>query len=99
MTKHLYLGVQNGRACILKSLADFETLSANVSAIESTDFTHDATNWGGCDAVERTCRIEGVSPTGRTIDLIHPLTFYGTDYDMGHEQRWVFMVDTIFEVR
>ena len=99
MTKHTYLGVRGSAACILRSLVDFDTLNTHASEIESSDFVHDATNWGGSDTVERTCKLSGFKPTGRNIRLNTPIVFSGTDYDMGHEYGWTFQVDTICEVR
>jgi hypothetical protein len=85
-------------ACILKSLADFDTLNDNRYDIEASDFVHDATNWGGCDYIERTCKLEMLRGTGRIIELESPITFFGVDDDMGHSYSWSFNVVQIREV-
>lgn len=98
MKKNVYLGTNGDMACILRSIADFDTLSEHAEEIESSDFIHGSTNWNGRDTIERTCELEGFNLTGRKISLSNPIRFYGTDYDMGHEYGWEFRVDTIYEV-
>ena len=98
MKKHSYLGVHDmDHVCLLYSLADFDTLKANIDTIERSDFQHDATSWCGSDSMDRTCRIESVVPTGRKIKLKKPIIFTGIDHDHGHEYRWMFGVDEIWE--
>ena len=99
MKKYTYLGCHKNLACILRSLADFDTLIANASEIEPSDFVEcDATNWGGYDTIDRTCKITGLKSTGRSIFLKEPIVFSGTDFDMGMEFPWRVQVDSICEV-
>lgn len=99
MKKYTYFGRHNNMVCILRSLVDFDTLIANASEIEPSDFVEcDGTNWGGHDTIVRTCMITGLKPTGRSISLKEPIVFSGTDFDMGMEYPWRVQVDSICEV-
>lgn len=99
MKRYTYLGVAGEYCCVLSSLAPFEQLTEHNSEIDRKDFYYeDATNWCGCDTIERTCRLEVLTATGRNIKLEYPITFHGTDYDSGHEYGWSFTVEEIWEV-
>ena len=100
MKKNIYLGITNdNNCCVLYSLADFDLIKNNLENIESSDFTHYATNWSGKDLIERTLSKMQLSLTGREIKLLKPITFAGCDYDMGHEYGWVCRVYSIKETK
>lgn len=97
MKKHIMLGDDSkGNCCILECLLPFDQLIPD--EIESSDFKHDATNWGGCDDMKRTLSIKHLTLTGRVIHLNNPIWFCGTDTDMGHSYNWYFNVIDIYEV-
>lgn len=99
MKKNVFLGVGRGdRCCVLRTFADYNTLSANINSIETDDFVHSSTDWSGCDYLERTLKIEKLKLTGREIMLKTPLIFCGTDNDMGHACDWEFLVRCLVEV-
>lgn len=99
MKKHTMLGVKDGfkLCCILKCLLPFDQLSDE--DVQADDFIHESTNWNGCDRIERTLDLLKAELTGRGIALPHPIIFYGVDHDMGHEYRWQFTVDEIWEIK
>ena len=98
MKKHIFLGVNGDDCCILRCLADFDTLAMNASDIDADDFAHTSTNWNGRDDIKRTCSLRELEATGRVLLLPKPITFSGTDYDMGNEYPWTFTVKEIWEV-
>lgn len=105
MEKNIMLGVNNQQSdrnfsnycCILECLIPFSELIPD--KIEASDFRHTATNWGGCDKIQRTIEIEKLKPTGNKIVLQSPIVFYGEDDDMGHTYQWKFEVNEIHEVK
>lgn len=96
MEKHIMLGVNGVNCCILTCLLPFDQL--DLPTIASSDFVHDATDWCGCDRIERTMDIHGLKLTGKKIVLEKPIHFRGSDSDHGHEYPWVFTVREIHEV-
>ena len=68
------------------------------SELEPSDFIHSATNWGGCDMIERTLDAIRKKPTGQKHILVDPIRFYGADYDRGMSCPWHFKVDEIWEL-
>lgn len=100
MKKHIFLGANpNGTCCLLKTLASFEQVVESKNDLNVSDFTHESTNWCGCDKIERTCEKRKVELTGRSIVLEKPLIFKGSDDDMGHVYPWKFEVNKICELR
>ena len=98
MEKNIFLGVDDeGRCCILKSLADFDQLCINADNISSDDFVHSSTNWSGWDEIQRTLKIRGLTLTRRILKLPKKLFFYGQDYDHGHTSDWIFSISYIYE--
>lgn len=99
MKKHIMLGVNSrtNECCQLSCLLPFCKLIP--SQIEASDFEHDATNWGGRDAIGRTLGIIKMTQTGKKIKLPKRIQFSGVDYDCGHGQPWRFEVDEIHELR
>ena len=96
MKKHIMLGVNRINCCILTCLLPFDQMEP--SAIEASDFSQDATNWGGCDRIERTLEMRGLKLTGRRIVLEKPIQFRGADNDHGQKYPWAFTVREIHEV-
>lgn len=98
MKKYLMLGVNsnNSKCCKLSCLLPFDSLV--LDELETSDFVHDATNWGGCDMINRTIGIIKMNPTGRKHLLAKPLRFHGSDYDCGTTSPWSFAVDEIWEL-
>lgn len=98
MKKHTFLGVNKfNRCCILYCLLPFGNLVPD--ELVKSDFSHDCTNWCGCDDVEKTLQHLKMTPTGNKIHLKKPITFYGTDRDMGHEYPWRFQFEEIWELK
>lgn len=99
MKKNCFLGVNpNGRCCLLFTLASFEQLIENKDDIDETDFAYSATNWCGCDDIDRTCKLRGLHLTGRVLQLPHAILHGGSDYDYGHSYHWTFTFNKIMEV-
>lgn len=98
MKKNIMLGVNSktNNCCKLSCLLPFDSLDP--SEVDASDFVHDATNWCGQDEIERTLSFIGMKQTGNKISLNKKITFFGTDYDMGHEYSWRFDVDEIHEL-
>ena len=96
MKKHIMLGVNNNKCCILKCLLPFDALISN--KIESSDFENSCSNWCGCDAIDRTLDIIKMKQTGNVIVLDNPIVFQGQDYDWGHSYEWLFEVKEIHEL-
>lgn len=100
MKKNYFLGVNsNNRCCVLTSLASFDMLMENKNDIDSSDFNYSATNWCGCDDIDRTCKLRNLHPTGRVLKLSKGITHEGVDHDYGHEYPWAFTFDQIMEVK
>lgn len=97
MRKNVYVGTRGKMACVLESIACFDNLVAHAEEVEESDFVHSATNWGGCDDLERLLGLEGLCLTGRSFKPGRNLVFCGVDYDHGVENGWHFRVDTIRE--
>ena len=98
MKKHVMLGINSitNECCILFCLLPFNILIP--SEIESSDFTSQATNWGGRDEIERTLDIINMKQTGKKIYLDKKIKFEGADSDMGHTYPWKFEIDEIHEL-
>lgn len=98
MTKYTMLGVNavSLKCCLLSCLIPFDKL--DVKNLETSDFKHDCTDWGGCDTIPRTLSTKGLKQTGSAIKLENPLSFSGTDSDMGCEHQWTFNIDEIREL-
>ena len=97
MKKYNTIGVnKRGKCCILSCVVPFSSFNAN--EIEASDFKHDCTNWGGCDDLERTLGLQGYKLTGNKIELPKPITFHGSNSDMGHNYSWEFDVYEILEI-
>ena len=100
MKKNYFLGIDsNNRCCVLTSLASFDMLMENKNDIDPSDFNYSATNWCGCDDIDRTCKLRNLHPTGRVLKLSKGIINKGTDYDCGHEYSWAFTFDRIMEVK
>lgn len=76
------------------SYATFKQLEENYNNLHK-EYT--ATNWNGCDEVERTLELKNLKLTGKTFK--HMEVVVGVDHDMGHEYDWRFLFDTVMEVR
>ena len=98
MRKNVFIGITaSGKACILSSIATFDSLVKNANDVEASDFVHSSTNWGGKDSLERTLSLEHLSLTGRELSLPRPIVFTGSDYDSGHNYDWQCNVVKIAE--
>ena len=97
MKKYKYLGVNGNYCCILTTFVSFDIISEEINNIAASDFKHDSTDWCGQDKIERTIRLKNFC-IGRKIKLNRPITFHGTDYDMGHSYSWHFTIKEIWEV-
>ena len=99
MKKNYFLGVNsNSKCCILSSLVSFDTLVENKNDIDASDFSYSATNWCGCDDIDRTCKLQNIHLTGRVLQLPKNISYSGSDYDCGHNYSWTFKFDKIMEV-
>lgn len=98
MKKYTMLGVNShsGYCCKLSCLVPFSQIDA--AEVEANDFKHDATNWSGCDEINRTLGFLKMKQTGNKILLQQPITFSGVDHDHGHVYAWRFNVDEIHEL-
>ena len=90
--RYIYLGrTTHDKYVYLESdLAQRKLLTAK-------SFTPDPTDWGGCDDLDRVCKIASLTPRDH-LPLTENLTFYGTDYDHGHEYSWSVEVNMIVTV-
>ena len=100
MKKNVFLGLDGAgkHCCLLYSHLAFDQIRDNIGEVEADDFSHDCTNWSGCDLVDRTLAMRHLKETGRVVHLLENLIYYGEDHDMGHSDRWVFSVSKIVEV-
>lgn len=98
MKKYTMLGVNTATlsCCLLECLIQFDNL--DVDNLESSDFNHYATNWNGCDSIPRTLSLKNFKQTGNKILLKHPISFTGSDLDMGHSYDWTFTIQEIREL-
>jgi len=98
MKKYSMLGVSqdNKTCCVLECLLPFSML--NKDEIQASDFHHDSTNWNGCDEINRTMNIRNFKKTGNKIVLNKPITYYGSDSDMGQSYSWSYNVFEIWEI-
>ena len=90
----MYIGVTNKcKGTILESdLSPDEIVKRNDKGVlSSLSFTDHATNWSGCDAIDRICDIKNIKCVD-FIKLTKPLKFYGSDYDSGHTYNWSIQV-------
>lgn len=95
--RYMYLGITpNNKAIILESdLSPEQIVNRNdLGILFGNSFTYYSTNWGGCDDINRVCQLKKIEITD-IILLDEPLTFYGSDYDWGHEYDWSVVVDEI----
>ena len=79
-----YLGVntKTKRCCIVKT-------DGIVSSMSATDY-------GGSDDIDRTCRLEHFVFTG--VRKKYNGSYRGVDYDMGHNYPFRFLFDELWEV-
>ena len=93
--KIVALGVNSktGKCCIIKSKASYKMLKENYDLYK---VQYDATNWCGCDDVERTLGLRNIKLTDKSFN--HKETVRGTDYDHGHDYPWTFKFDIVYEV-
>jgi len=98
MVKYTMLGVNGNNCCILKCLVPFESLKNNIDSLESSDFTHDSTNWNGHDEISRTLELKKLKLGNGRMKLKNPISFEGYDSDMGHSYHWNFTINEIYEV-
>lgn len=98
MRRYTFLGInrERTRGCLLTCLLPFDQLEAD--DLQSSDFKHTATNWNGCDDIDRTLSLYHLHQTGREMTLPKPLVFHGTDLDMGHHYEWAFPVHILAEL-
>ncbi len=96
MKKHIMLGVNGNNCCLLSCLLGYNQL--DFENLDTSDFCHTSTNWGGCDTLERTFEVKKMHLTGNCTKLEKPLVFRGCDYDWGRSYRWEFAVNEIYEV-
>lgn len=94
--KFLGVNTKTNKACVLSCLLDFDSLVGQ--ELEAKAFNHYSTNWCGRDDVDRTINLQGLTPTGRKLDLSPPMVFTGTDYDCDHNYNWHFSVNQLWEV-
>lgn len=100
MKKIIYVGIcKDGKACILKSFACFEKIAAEINDIEASDFVHEATNWGGCDKLDRVLNMREIKLTGRSVNLPTPIKFYGIDQDTNSDFEWSIEVTELREAK
>lgn len=98
MKKYAYLGTdESGEyGCVLLSLLSYDQLIPE--ELETSDFIHAPSNWGGRDKVSRIVDNEGVEFSGRAISVPDGLMFTGEDGDNGFTSWWRFKVTDIKEV-
>lgn len=96
MQKHIMLGVNGDRCCLLRCLIPFDGLIGQ--NLEVSDFWYAATADGGSDTIYRTLALKALVRTGREIVLDEPLYFRGQDAGCGHMFSWTFPVTKICEV-
>lgn len=99
--RYVYLGrTTRGFYIYLESdLAPDQIIIRNERKIlRSGSFTSDPTNWGGCDDLDRVCKLRNVQPQEH-IPLIEHLLFYGCDFDHGHKYDWSVEVDMLLTVK
>ena len=93
--KIVALGVNSKtkKCCVIKSKASYDMLKENYDLYK---VQYDATNWCGCDDVERTLELRKIKLTDKSFN--HKETVSGTDYDHGHDYPWTFKFDIVYEV-
>lgn len=98
MKKSVMLGVNSrtNHCCKLSCLISFDNLIP--TELETDDFIHDASGWGGQDEINRTLMFIKMKRTGKKLILDTPLEFRGADYDWGQRYPWRFVVDEIHEL-
>lgn len=89
----LAINNHSNMCCVILSKASFAMLKSNFDMFKTES---DATNWNGCDEINRTLSIKSIKLTGRYFHK--KLDFYGRDSDMGHSYPWTFHADILAEV-
>ena len=98
--RYVYLGrTPYNEVTILESdlLPEQIILRNDNNILTEASFTNYSTDWGGTDDCERVCKLKGFKIKD-TIPLKQNLTFYGSDYDWGHEYEWKVVVNEILTV-
>ena len=99
-SKYFILGVntKTQKCCMLFTEMTFEEIKRLFADYPKAElsFRHSATNWSGCDDIHRTCEKSNVHPTGNKIKYYQKI--HGVDYDHGHQDKWIFEYDEIWEV-
>ena len=99
--RYMYLGkTPYNHVTILESdLSPEQIIARNkLGILVEESFTNYSTNWSGYDDLDRTCKLKKIEPTD-FIALNKPLTFYGSDYDHGHEYEWSVVINEIDTVK
>ena len=84
--------IHNWCTCIY-SEATYEQLKEHYSLYVKE---YRATDWNGCDDIERTLKLKGLRFVGTSF--AHEETISGVDHDMGHTYPWSFTFDTVAKV-
>lgn len=82
------------KCCVIKSVATFNMLKQNFD-LYNTRIT--ATNWCGCDEVERTEKILNKKVNWNN-GFHYQKAIQGEDHDCGHCYPWTFEFDMIYEL-
>lgn len=78
--------------CILTTLASPEMLLENIDDITKEDFYFSEGGWNGRGSINSVLQSLSAKHTGNIIKLVHPLVYYGEDFDMWHTYSWSFTV-------
>ena len=98
LVRHYYIGIDDWhKASLLISLASFEELEQNLMAVDSDLFTHHSGGWGGHGDLSDVLKNKQLKLTGRELQLIKPLKYYGSDWDCGHKTDWSINILTLYE--
>ncbi len=99
--RYIYLGrtVHDKYVYLESDLAPNQIINRTQRKIlTEKSFIPDPTDWGGCDDLKRVCKLMSIIPRDH-LPLTENLTFYGTDYDHGHEYNWSIEVNMIVTVQ
>ena len=84
------LNTEHKTACVIYSLATFKQLASNFDLYAKR---YEASDWGGCDKLERILDSYGLTITGE--QFLQEILISGDDYDHGHFDSWEASFDRI----
>lgn len=87
------LNTEHKTACVIYSLATFKQLTSNFDLYAKR---YEASNWSGCDKLERILDSYGLIITGE--QFLQEILISGKDYDHGHFDSWEASFDRIVKV-